>query len=107
MLNEAQMKKLGMNARRQSGSRKEFCKTMEYAAKTDKPLAFVGKGVCFDTGGISIKPSGGMEEMKDMGGRPVVGLMHALAARKAKVNAVGVIGCVENMPDGDASAQAM
>jgi leucyl aminopeptidase len=69
-----------------------------------QPVAFVGKGVCFDTGGISIKPSGSMEEMKgDMGGAAcVVGLMHALAARKAKVNVVGAIGVVENMPDGNA-----
>jgi len=70
----------------------------------DQPVAFVGKGVCFDTGGISIKPAGSMEDMKgDMGGAAcVVGLMHALAARKAKVNAVGAIGLVENMPDGNA-----
>lgn len=69
-----------------------------------QPLAFVGKGVTFDTGGISIKPAAGMEEMKwDMGGAGVViGLMHALAARKAKVNVVGVCGLVENMPDGNA-----
>src|SRR5439155_15928459 len=68
------------------------------------PLAFVGKGVCFDTGGISIKPAGSMEDMKgDMGGAAcVVGLMHALAARKARVNVVGAIGVVENMPDGNA-----
>ncbi|MCD6035804.1 MAG: Leucyl aminopeptidase [Rickettsiales bacterium] len=65
-----------------------------------QPLAFVGKGVTFDTGGISIKPATGMEDMKyDMGGSAaVVGLMKALAGRKAKVNAVGVIGLVENMP---------
>jgi leucyl aminopeptidase len=70
----------------------------------DAPVAFVGKGVCFDTGGISIKSAGGMEDMKgDMGGAAcVVGLMHALAARKAKVNVVGAIGVVENMPDGNA-----
>jgi leucyl aminopeptidase len=70
----------------------------------DQPLAFIGKGVCFDTGGISIKPAGSMEDMKgDMGGAAcVVGLMHALAARKAKVNVVGAIGLVENMPDGNA-----
>src|SRR4030081_153711 len=70
----------------------------------DQPVAFIGKGVCFDTGGISIKPSASMEDMKgDMGGAAcVVGLMHALAARKAKVNAVGAIGLVENMPDGAA-----
>lgn len=72
--------------------------------KGERPVAFVGKGVCFDTGGISIKPAGGMEDMKgDMAGAAcVVGLMHALAARKAKVNAVGAIGLVENMPDGNA-----
>jgi leucyl aminopeptidase len=70
----------------------------------DQPVAFVGKGVCFDTGGISIKGAANMEDMKgDMGGAAcVVGLMHALAARKAKVNAVGAIGLVENMPDGNA-----
>jgi leucyl aminopeptidase len=72
--------------------------------KGDKPLAFIGKGVCFDSGGVSIKPAQNMEDMKgDMAGAAcVVGLMHALAARKAKVNAVGVIGLVENMPDGKA-----
>jgi leucyl aminopeptidase len=70
----------------------------------DAPLAFVGKGVCFDTGGISLKQPEGMEDMKwDMGGAAAVsGLMHALAGRKARVNAVGVIGLVENMPDGNA-----
>jgi leucyl aminopeptidase len=68
------------------------------------PAAFIGKGVCFDTGGISIKPAQGMEDMKgDMAGAAcVVGLMHALASREAKVNAVGAIGLVENMPDGNA-----
>ncbi len=72
--------------------------------KGGAPVAFVGKGVCFDTGGISIKGAASMEDMKgDMGGAAcVVGLMHALAARKAKVNAVGAIGLVENMPDGNA-----
>jgi len=70
----------------------------------DQPVAFIGKGVCFDTGGISIKPAGSMEDMKgDMGGAAcVVGLMHALAGRKAKLNVVGAIGLVENMPDGNA-----
>jgi len=70
----------------------------------DLPVAFVGKGVVFDTGGISIKPAGGMEDMKgDMGGAAAVtGLMHALATRKAKVNAIGIIGLVENMPSGTA-----
>jgi leucyl aminopeptidase len=68
------------------------------------PLAFVGKGVVFDTGGISIKPAGGMEDMKgDMAGAAAVtGLMRVLATRKAKVNAVGVIGLVENAVDGNA-----
>jgi leucyl aminopeptidase len=69
-----------------------------------KPVAFIGKGVTFDTGGISIKPAGGMEDMKwDMAGAgTVVGLMAALAGRKAKVNAVGLVGLVENMPSGSA-----
>ena len=69
-----------------------------------QPIAFVGKGVTFDTGGISIKPAAGMEDMKgDMAGAAcVVGLMQALAARKAKVDAIGVIGLVENMPGANA-----
>ena len=67
-------------------------------------MAFVGKGVTFDTGGISIKPAGGMEDMKwDMAGAgTVIGLMAALAGRKAKVDAVGLVGLVENMPSGTA-----
>lgn len=70
----------------------------------EQPLAFIGKGVVFDTGGISLKPGLNMEDMKgDMGGAAAVtGLMHVLAARKAKVNAIGIIGLVENMPDGNA-----
>ncbi|MBW8733390.1 MAG: leucyl aminopeptidase [Asticcacaulis sp.] len=74
------------------------------AGDDSAPVAFVGKGVTFDTGGISIKPAEGMEDMKwDMGGSAaVVGAMIALAGRKAKVNAVGIIGLVENMPDGNA-----
>ena len=69
-----------------------------------QPIAFVGKGVCFDSGGISIKPADGMEDMKwDMGGAgAVAGLMHVLAARKAKANVVGILGLVENMPDANA-----
>jgi leucyl aminopeptidase len=69
-----------------------------------KPVVFVGKGVTFDTGGISIKPAAGMEDMKwDMGGAgAVTGAMHALAARKAKAHVIGVVGLVENMPDGNA-----
>ncbi len=71
---------------------------------SEKPVAFVGKGVCFDSGGISIKPSQNMEEMKgDMGGAAAVaGVMKVLAARKARVNAVGILGLVENMPGGNA-----
>ena len=74
------------------------------APKSNAPIAFVGKGVCFDSGGLSLKPAGAMEKMKwDMGGAGVVtGLMKSLAGRKAKVNAVGVIGLVENMPSGGA-----
>lgn len=73
-------------------------------AKGGKPVAIVGKGVTFDTGGISLKPGAGMGDMKgDMAGAAcVVGLMHALAARKAKANVVGLIGLVENMPSGNA-----
>jgi leucyl aminopeptidase len=74
------------------------------AAKSQQPVAFIGKGVTFDTGGISLKPGPGMQDMKwDMGGAGTVsGLMKALAGRKAKVNAIGIIGLVENMPDGNA-----
>jgi leucyl aminopeptidase len=73
-------------------------------AAKEKPVALIGKGVVFDTGGISIKPAGGMEDMKgDMGGAAAVcGAMHAIAGRKAKANVVGIVGLVENMPDGDA-----
>ena len=69
-----------------------------------KPVVFIGKGITFDTGGISIKPALGMEEMKwDMGGAgAVAGAMKSLATRKAKANVVGVCGLVENMPDGNA-----
>ena len=74
-------------------------------ARNRQPLCFIGKGVCFDTGGISMKPAGGMEDMKgDMGGAACVsGLMLALAERKANVNAVGIVGLVENMPSGTAT----
>ncbi len=74
------------------------------AKKKVKPVAFVGKGVTFDTGGISIKPAAGMEDMKwDMAGAgTVAGLMAVLARRHAKVNAVGILGLVENMPSGTA-----
>jgi len=103
------MKKLGMGALLgvgQGSARDSRTVVMRWngGKRGDVPVAFIGKGVCFDTGGISIKPAAGMEDMKgDMAGAAcVVGLMHALAARKAKVNAVGVIGIVENMPDGNA-----
>ncbi|MDB5593222.1 MAG: leucyl aminopeptidase [Hyphomicrobiales bacterium] len=110
ILDEKALHKLGMRALLGVGQGSEFESRVAIMrwngaknAKT-KPIAFVGKGVCFDTGGISIKPAAGMEDMKgDMAGAAcVVGLMHALAARKAKVNAIGAIGIVENMPDGKA-----
>jgi len=103
------MQKLGMNALLGVGQGSEHeSRTVIMRWNGGKrgaaPLAFIGKGVCFDSGGISIKPAASMEDMKgDMAGAAcVVGLMHALAARKAKVNAVGAIGIVENMPDGRA-----
>ncbi|MEQ8813350.1 leucyl aminopeptidase [Thalassobaculum sp.] len=109
VLGEKEMAKLGMGALLGvgQGSRRESKMVVmrwNGGAKGDQPVAFVGKGVCFDTGGISIKPAGGMEDMKfDMGGAGVVsGLMKALAGRKAKANVIGVIGLVENMPDGNA-----
>ncbi|MBN9024142.1 leucyl aminopeptidase [Kaistia nematophila] len=108
-LTEKQMKKLGMRALlgvAQGSVRPPRLVAMHWngTKSKEKPVAFVGKGVVFDTGGISIKPAGGMEDMKgDMGGAAaVVGLMHALASRKAKANVVGIIGLVENMPDGNA-----
>jgi leucyl aminopeptidase len=103
------MKKLGMGALLgvgQGSTQPSRTVIMRWngGKKGEQPVAFVGKGVCFDTGGISIKPAASMEDMKgDMGGAAcVVGLMHALAARKARVNAIGAIGLVENMPDGNA-----
>jgi leucyl aminopeptidase len=134
VLGEREMKKLGMNAllgvgqgseresqlvvmqwwgagRPEVGDKAKKGKRAAKAAKSGGgegaatgPLAFIGKGVTFDTGGISIKPSAGMEDMKwDMGGSAaVIGLMRALAGRKARVNAVGVVGLVENMPSGTA-----
>ena len=109
VLNQAALKKLGMRALLAvgQGSAREsrvVVMRLNRGKSGAAPVAFVGKGVCFDTGGISIKPAASMEDMKgDMAGAAcVVGLMHALAARKAAVNAVGVIGLVENMPDGRA-----
>ncbi len=110
VLDEKAMGKLGMNALLGVGrgsSRDSRLVTLRWngaRSKRAKPIVIVGKGVCFDSGGISIKPSSGMEDMKgDMGGAAcVVGLLDTLATRKAKANVVGVIGLVENMPDGDA-----
>ena len=110
VLDEKAMGKLGMNALLGVGrgsSRDSRLVTMRWngaRSKRAKPIVIVGKGVCFDSGGVSIKPSSGMEDMKgDMGGAAcVVGLLDTLATRKAKANVVGVIGLVENMPDGDA-----
>jgi leucyl aminopeptidase len=109
VLDVKDMKKLGMNALLGVGQGSEHeSRTVIMRWNGGKrgvaPIAFIGKGVCFDTGGVSIKPAGGMEDMKgDMAGAAcVVGLMHALARRKAKVNAVGAIGIVENMLDGKA-----
>ncbi len=111
LLGEEKMRKLGMNALLGVGhgsAKESHLVVMRWqgrpGAKGEQPVAFVGKGVTFDSGGISIKPAGGMEEMKwDMAGSAaVIGLMKALAARNAKVNAVGVIGLVENMPSGTA-----
>lgn len=109
ILDEKDMKKIGMRALLGvgQGSRREsrvVVMRWNGAGKHDEPVAFIGKGVTFDSGGISLKPGGGMEDMKgDMAGAAcVTGLMQALAGRKAKVNAIGVIGLVENMPDGNA-----
>ena len=109
VLGEKDMKKLGMNALLgvgQGSAQESQMVILKWngGKEGEAPVAFVGKGVTFDTGGISIKPAQGMDEMKgDMGGSAaVVGAMAALAGRKAKVNAVGVIGLVENMPDGNA-----
>ncbi len=111
ILGVSEMKKLGMGALLGvgQGSEKESKMViMQWSGagdmKNNRPVALVGKGVTFDTGGISIKPAGGMEDMKyDMAGSAaVVGTMKALALRKAKANVVGVIGLVENMPSGGA-----
>jgi leucyl aminopeptidase len=110
ILGEKELKKIGMRALLgvgQGSHNESQVVIMRWSGAKDpkaQPIAFVGKGVTFDTGGISIKPAGGMEDMKgDMAGAAcVVGLMHALASRKAKANVVGAIGLVENMPDGKA-----
>jgi leucyl aminopeptidase len=113
ILDEHKMRELGMNALlgvAQGSARPPRVVVMQWHGANDsagarsQPLAFVGKGVTFDTGGISIKPAAGMGDMKwDMAGSAVViGLMRLLAARNAPVNAVGVVGLVENMPSGTA-----
>jgi leucyl aminopeptidase len=110
VLGEKAMEKLGMGALLgvgQGSARESQLVVMQWkgaSAKNAPTVAFVGKGVCFDSGGISLKPGDGMWDMKwDMAGAgAVAGLMHAVAARKANANVVGVIGLVENMPSGDA-----
>ncbi|SFK63663.1 leucyl aminopeptidase [Pseudovibrio ascidiaceicola] len=109
ILDEAEMQELGMNALLAVGQgsvRPSRLAIMKWngGKEGEAPIAFVGKGVVFDTGGISLKPGAGMEDMKgDMGGAAaVIGLMKALAGRKAAVNAICVLGLVENMPDGNA-----
>ena len=110
VLGQEEMEKLGMGALlgvSQGSVRPPRMLAMRWDGTNGaqkKPLALVGKGVTFDTGGISLKPPGGMEDMKwDMGGAgAVAGTMKALAGRKAKAHVVGICGLVENMPDGNA-----
>jgi len=109
ILGEATMKKLGMGALLgvgQGSPRASQLVIMKWdgGKKGTKPVCLVGKGVTFDTGGISLKPGAGMWDMKgDMGGSAaVVGAMHTIASRKAKANVIGIVGLVENMPDGKA-----
>ena len=109
VLTEPDLKKLGRGALLavgQGSARDSHVVVMRWdgGKDGDAPVCLVGKGVCFDSGGISLKPGEGMQDMKgDMGGAAaVVGAMHALAARKARANVVGLFGLVENMPDGNA-----
>ena len=108
IITEKELETLGMGALLgvgQGSRRDSAVVVMNWQGGSDEaPIALVGKGVCFDTGGISLKPAKGMEDMKwDMGGAAAVtGAMHALAGRKVKRNVVGIIGLVENMPDGNA-----
>jgi leucyl aminopeptidase len=110
ILDDKQMAELGMGALlgvAQGSRRPARLLAMKWdgtGGAQERPVAFVGKGVTFDTGGISIKPAAGMEDMKwDMGGAgAVAGVMKALAGRKAKAHVVGICGLVENMPDGNA-----
>lgn len=109
VLEEKELKKLGMGAllcvgQGSDSPSKVVVMRWRGGAKGDAPLALIGKGVVFDTGGISLKPAAGMEDMTmDMGGAAVVaGVMHAVVRRKAKANVVGLVGLVENMPSGSA-----
>jgi leucyl aminopeptidase len=109
ILGEAEMKKLGMGALLgvgQGSERESQLLVMRWmnGPKSQKPVALIGKGVCFDTGGISLKPAAGMEDMKwDMGGAgAVIGAMRLIAGRRAKANVIGICALVENMPDGNA-----
>jgi len=108
VLGEKQLEEIGMGALLgvgQGSERESAVVVMKWMGGGDEaPLALVGKGVCFDTGGISLKPAKGMEDMKwDMGGAAAVtGAMHAIAGTGLKRNVVGIIGLVENMPDGKA-----
>ncbi|MEE8294634.1 MAG: leucyl aminopeptidase, partial [Sphingomonadales bacterium] len=109
ILGEKQLKKIGMGsllAVGQGSARESHVAIMKWngGKKGDAPLGLIGKGVTFDTGGISLKPGAGMEEMKwDMGGAGIVtGTLKALARRKARVNVVGIVGLVENMPSSNA-----
>jgi leucyl aminopeptidase len=109
ILGEAEMKKLGMHVLLgvgQGSPRESQLLVMRWmhGPKSQKPVALIGKGVCFDTGGISLKPAGGMEDMKwDMGGAgAVTGAMRLIAGRKARANVIGICALVENMPDGNA-----
>ena len=110
MLDEPELEQLGMRTLLAVGQGSESPSkvvVMQWKGGGDAaPFALVGKGVVFDTGGISIKPAAGMEEMTmDMGGAGVVaGVMKTLALRKAPANVVGLVGLVENMPDGNAHA---
>lgn len=105
---EAQLKDMGFDlllSVGQGSTKDSYVVVMEYMNGGDEqPVALVGKGVCFDTGGISLKPSAGMGDMKyDMGGSAaVVGAMHAIADKELQHNVVGIVGLVENMPDGNA-----
>ena len=111
VLDERAMQAYGMNALLSVGrgsqkpSRAVIMSWWGAKSKRSAPIAFIGKGVTFDTGGISLKPAKGMEDMKgDMGGAAcVTGLMHTVAARKAPLNVIGIVGLVENMPSASAT----